>query len=225
MKCLAINTATSELSIAITEGDSVLYLYKNEERRDQGNTLISHIKAGLAETDMDFADLDLLAVVTGPGSFTGIRIGIAAMRGIAMAAKKPLVGISSFEMYSDIRTDALNIVAIESWRMELYLSVLDENGSDVIKPINEVPEVLHSAMSDNGLLDNDIVISGDACRKLEGLFPTAKMADVHYTAVDVARKAVAQFKAGDGEPKRPTPYYMRAADVTISSKLQKKIAE
>ncbi len=224
MKCLAINTATSELSIAITDGDDVLYLYKNEERRDQGNTLISHIQYGLKQNDMEFSDLDLLAVVTGPGSFTGIRVGIAAMRGIAMATKKPLIGISSFEMFSSFKTGTVNIIAIESWRIELYLAALNEKGNDVVAPINEMPEIIHQTFIDNSLLGEKIVISGDAAYKLEVLFPDAEIVDIHRTAVDVAHKAIEKFNKSENVVERPIPYYMRAADVTISSKIQKKVA-
>jgi len=222
MKSLAINTATKILSIAIIDDNEVLYLYEKPESRDQGNSLISHINIGLEEAGIDFFDLDLLAVVTGPGSFTGIRIGLAAMRGIAMAADKPLVGISSFEMFSNIQPDSINIIAVESFRRDLYLAVFDEEGKELIDPVNEMPEDFFNRIKEAGLLNKKIIISGDAQEKLKEYFKSAKFSDEIKNAVDIAGKAVAIFK-NNKNIEKPLPYYLRDADVTISKKIQKRV--
>src|SRR3989338_6128567 len=100
MKCLAVNTATTVLSVALLDGGKVLHVFQTPETRDQGNLVLGHVREALDARGLSFPDLDLLAVVTGPGSFTGIRIGLSAMRGLALAASLPLIGATSFDIFA-----------------------------------------------------------------------------------------------------------------------------
>jgi tRNA threonylcarbamoyladenosine biosynthesis protein TsaB len=222
MKCLGVNTATTVLSLAIVEGDKTLHYFETPETRDQGNLLLQHVQDGLKKNGLDFKDLDVLAVVTGPGSFTGIRIGLAAMRGIALAADKPLIGITSFDMHAT--RDEVNIVAIESWREELYFAVLDEDGHPLMECMNETPERFAARFSFNLPGDHNIVLSGDAVTALRPYFPDAKVIDKQANAENVAHLALARFKKGGVFPK-PVPYYLREADVTISPKLARSLKD
>lgn len=220
MKCLAVNTATATLSVAILDGDKTLFHFTTPEMRDQGNILLAHVKRGLAECGLAFADLDLLAVVTGPGSFTGIRIGLAAMRGLALAAGKPLVGVTSFEMFAAMKSGAVNAVAVESWRDELYLAAVDDKGATVAAPVNTTPESFVAHLPK----DRPVIISGDAAQKLAVLLPQAAVSADEGDACAVAKIAQEKFrKTGAGE--KPVPYYMRNADVTVSSKPVKKLKD
>lgn len=219
MKCLAVNTSTSELSVAVVDGERVLYTHTSAERRDQGNTLMSRIVESLQRSGLTYADLDLLAVVTGPGSFTGIRLGIAAMRGLALAAGKPLVGISSFEMFAAPVEGAMNIVAVESWRSELYFAVLDSEANNIMEPVNVTPEDFMPLVP-----EGRYVISGDARGKMRAVFPSAQEVQNNPGAVEVAALAIAKYRA-TGVATPPVPYYLRPADVSVSTKIQKKTVE
>jgi tRNA threonylcarbamoyladenosine biosynthesis protein TsaB len=224
MTCLAVNTATKTLSLALVNGDKTLHLFEAPETRDQGNVLMGHIQEGLKANHIGFSDLDLLAVVIGPGSFTGIRVGLAAMRGIALAAQKPLIGITSFDMFAVPVHDALNIVVIESWREELFFAVLDEESHPMMECMNETPEVFFHRFQQTFPGTKNVVLSGDAAPVLMSFFPEAEIASPLATAVDVARLALQKFKKGGVFP-RPVPYYLREADVTISSRPAKKLKE
>lgn len=217
IKCLAVNTATKVLSLALVEGEEVLHFYETAETRDQGNLLLGHIQLGLKKNNIGFTDLDVLAVVTGPGSFTGIRIGLATMRGIALAADKPLIGLSSFDMFAIRGVDAINIIAVESWRDELYFAVMDEEGHPLIACSNETPEVFAHRLRHELPGNHNIRLSGDAAGTLVTLFPEAILADKEANAVNVAHLALHRFREGGIFP-TPTPYYLREADVTISPK-------
>lgn len=202
MICLALNTATTVLSVALVDGQKTLFSYEAAETRDQGNILINHIQQGLRETGLGYPDIGLIAVVTGPGSFTGIRIGIAAARGIAMAAGKPLCGISSFDLFSEKRDGFKNIVAVESFRDELYFRVESE------EPVNLTPEQFVKSLS-----SGKFFVSGDAREKLKGLLPDATFSGKTPDARDLA--ALAIKKGPDAE--KPVPFYLRPPDVTIKS--------
>lgn len=216
MKCLAVNTATTVLSVALTDGNAVLYHFTTTEMRDQGNLIIHHAKEGLRQAGLSFADLDLLAVVTGPGSFTGIRIGLAALRGMAMAAQKPLIGLSSFDLFAAPVAGGCNVIAVESWRQELYFQI------DHGEPVNETPEVFAKKIKADS---TPVVISGDAAAKLLPFIPQATVFDGLPDAVELAKRAIFKFRS-EGEAAtaaRPAPFYLRPADVTLSEKKNRQV--
>lgn len=219
-RCLAVNTANTLMSVALMEGDDVAYAWQTEQTRDQGNLLLHHAGAGLQAAGWSYDSLDLLAVVTGPGSFTGIRIGLAAMRGLAMAAGLPLAGVTSFELYARPLAGALNLVAIESWREELYFQGMDAAGNTVVSPVNETPEAFAARVKAYEPNESKFVISGDAAHTLHAALPHAACANMQATAETAARIALKRLAEQGLEAfsTRPAPYYLRAADVTISSK-------
>lgn len=209
MKCLAVNTANSVLSVALCDGEEAIYYFETIETRDQGGLLLGHVEKSLAAAGMGYSGIDLMAVATGPGSFTGIRIGIAAMRALAMAAEKPLIGISSFDLFSVKSKNALNIVVLESWREELYFRTEGQ------APVNQSPAAFaETCTAEFG----EVVISGDASHKLAAFLPEATLWPRRADARDLAAQAAAVYKAeGTAAAKRPVPFYLRPADVTISA--------
>jgi tRNA threonylcarbamoyladenosine biosynthesis protein TsaB len=209
MKILAVNTANSLLTVALTDGQKLLDSFETAETRNQGNLLLGHIRAALDKAGLQFSNLDLLAVVTGPGSFTGIRIGLATMRAIAMAAKLPIAGVSSFDLFAAPDTGATNLIAIESWREELYFEGRDGKGAVVIPPTNVTPEEFAAKLT-----SGPYVISGDAAAKLHACVPKASVASYRASAADVARVGEKIFREKGSQ--RPVPYYLREADITVA---------
>lgn len=209
MKCLAVNTANSLLSLALQDDSENVYLYETAETRDQGNLLIGHAQKALAAAGWSFSDLDILAVATGPGSFTGIRIGIAAMRGIALAADKPLFGISSFDLFA-VPADN-NIIALESFRDELYFRA----GNNA--PVNLTPEDFVATLDTSAAY----ILSGDAAERLQPMLPKSRPHPVAINAQRLAEIAIAQMKESGAPADSPVPFYLREADVTISTKYRK----
>lgn len=212
MKCLAVNTANTLLTLALVIDGQLVHAYETSETRDQGNLLLQHAQKALDAAQLTYQQLDLLAVVTGPGSFTGIRIGLATMRALAMAAEVPVMGISAFELFVAQRTGHANIICVESWREELYFQANDTAGNIVIPPVNLSPEDFLQKLAP---VPGPYLLSGDAAEKLQPLLAGAVMHDAKITAADAARIAAAKFqKTGQGE--HPVPFYLREADVTIA---------
>lgn len=94
---LSIQTASPAGSVAITRGKALLAEINLDVKRTPTEWLLSSIEELLGMTDLTKADLDAVAVVRGPGSFTGLRVGLATAKGIAMAAGCPLIGVSSLQ--------------------------------------------------------------------------------------------------------------------------------
>ena len=100
MKILALETSAKSVSAAVTDGGVVrAYTYQNTGLT-HSRTLMPLVDAMLRESEQSLSDMDLLAVAAGPGSFTGLRIGVSALKGLAWAADKPCCGVSTLE---DIR--------------------------------------------------------------------------------------------------------------------------
>jgi len=222
MKCLSVNTAGKILSISIVDDDKVLYLFEEPERKGQGNNLVGYIRKAMAETSVSFDDIGLMSVVTGPGSFTGIRVGIAAMRGYALASGIDVIGVSAFDMFAKQTADKINIIAIESWREELYFAFKDENGKDILEPVNISPANLKEYLSSNGLDGREYIFSGDATDKLRDIFSESEFADCsNINAATVAFMAISK-KCSGKDFSKPVPYYLRSADVSVSCKIQQR---
>jgi tRNA threonylcarbamoyladenosine biosynthesis protein TsaB len=200
MICLAVNTATTVLSVALTHDEEVLHYFETPEIRNQGNLVMSHMQAALAKHELKYGDLGIIAAVTGPGSFTGIRLGLAAARGAALAAGVPVTGVSSFDMFGE----GADLVAVESWRDELYFRFRDQ------APVNVTPEEMAKQ------LPAGLTVAGDAAEKILPLLKNARRLDAAGNAVAAARIAVRQK-----EWLKPVPFYVREAD--ISQPKQKRV--
>ena len=104
----------------------------------QAEALFPMVDDVVREAGLTPSALDVVAVTTGPGSFTGIRVGIAAARGIALAVDLPLIGVTSFEavtktLSSDARTGRCLLVALESRRADLYVQFFDRAGQAALR--------------------------------------------------------------------------------------------
>src|SRR5271155_2578938 len=97
MKTLAVDTALGACSVAITSDGATLAHHWVPMPRGHAEALAPMVEQAMAESGLAFADLDRLAVTTGPGTFTGQRVGLAFMRGLRIALKKPLAGITTLD--------------------------------------------------------------------------------------------------------------------------------
>src|SRR5215204_5825275 len=90
---LSVETASLSGSVAVSRGEHILAAYAGDSGVSHSNTLLHDIDKLLHEVQIDLAEIDLFAVATGPGSFTGLRIGIATVKGLAATLDRPCSGI------------------------------------------------------------------------------------------------------------------------------------
>jgi tRNA threonylcarbamoyladenosine biosynthesis protein TsaB len=100
MITLALDTTGPAGSVAVCRGDDVLAAREGDAARPHGEHLPGDLLTLLAEVGLRVADVDLFAVAAGPGAFTGLRIGIAAVQGFAFARQRPAVGVSALEAHA-----------------------------------------------------------------------------------------------------------------------------
>ena len=140
MRVLAIDTALEACSAAVL--DTALAAIVARESipmvRGHAEALVPLIARVMDRAKLDFAELDRIAVTTGPGSFTGLRVGIAAARGLALASGKPCVGLSTLAAYAAphiAADDTLPVVsAIDARHGHVYLQVFGPGGRTLVAP-------------------------------------------------------------------------------------------
>src|SRR6201989_2495309 len=140
MLILAIDTALDACAATVLDTDAEKSIAQESQPMKRGHVeaLIPFIARVMKESGLPFAALDRIAVTTGPGSFTGLRVGLSAARGIALAAQKPVVGLTTLSAYAAplIGEDGAHpiISAIDARHDHVYFQVVSGNGSSLIRP-------------------------------------------------------------------------------------------
>jgi len=145
MLVLALDTTTRGGSCALVGDDGPLAEQPGDAARPQAERLPADLAALLERAGVALRAVEAFAVATGPGSFTGLRIGIATMQGLAFAAGRPLVGISALDALAQMGAreagGARLATWVDAWRGEVY-AALYEDGREVIPPLVARPETL-----------------------------------------------------------------------------------
>jgi tRNA threonylcarbamoyl adenosine modification protein YeaZ len=140
MRVLAIDTALAACSAAVldTEQGGIIASESAAMARGHAEALIPLLARLMNDAGLAFRDLDRVVVTTGPGSFTGLRVGISAARAIALAAAKPAVGVSTLAAYAapHLADDAPFpvVAAIDARHAQVYLQVFGPGGRTIIAP-------------------------------------------------------------------------------------------
>lgn len=118
---LAIDTSSRYLTVLAQKGDKQVLRHLGECAMKHSQILMDEIDAALAEAELRPNECDFFAAVTGPGSFTGIRIGIATVKGFALATDKPLIGVTAFDLIAYNVADENFCVVIDAGRNYYYV--------------------------------------------------------------------------------------------------------
>ncbi len=137
---LALDTATEACSAAVVVGDTVLARRFEPLQRGHAERLMPMVEAVMNEAGVNYKALGAIAVTVGPGSFTGVRVGLATARGLALAAAVPLIGISTLEALaaavpeSEVEENRL-LCALDALRGQVYAQWFDAAGGALTPPM------------------------------------------------------------------------------------------
>lgn len=132
MKVLALETSAKSVSAAVLDGDMVCASCFSCTGLTHSRTLMPMVESMLKNAGLTLEEMDTVAVAAGPGSFTGLRIGVSAAKGLAWAADKPCVGVSTLEAMAQnlAHMDALLICAMDARRNQVYNAIFEaKNGT------------------------------------------------------------------------------------------------
>ncbi len=137
MKILAIDTSAVVASCALCEDDKPIAVYSQKAGLNHSETMLPMIKNMLDNSKIMMDEIDLFAVSEGPGSFTGIRIGISTIKGLAFGKNKPCVGVSTLEAMAmtvgSFATDAVICPVMDARRNQLYNAVFELHGNALLR--------------------------------------------------------------------------------------------
>jgi tRNA threonylcarbamoyladenosine biosynthesis protein TsaB len=213
MRVLAIDTALEACSAAVLERGIITASETMPMARGHAEALMPLIARVMDLAEIEFADLDRIAVTTGPGSFTGLRVGISATRGIALAAGKPAIGLSTLAAFGApliAEDDSTNVVAaIDARHDHVYLQVFGAGGRTLVAPrIATLRDAIRAAMT------GPARIIGTAAAQLAAAWPKGADQPLRVEQcrapdiVWIARLGAAATE-GYGPPK---PLYLRPPD-------------
>lgn len=140
MLILAIDTALDACAAAVLDTDAGEFLAQESllMKRGHAEALMPMIARVMQSADLAFTSLDRIAVTVGPGSFTGLRVGISAARGLALAAKRPAVGLTTLSAYAAAvvsRNEPAPVIsAIDARHDHVYFQIVAGDGSQLVRP-------------------------------------------------------------------------------------------
>jgi tRNA threonylcarbamoyladenosine biosynthesis protein TsaB len=223
MLILAIDTALDACAAAILDTNAGQPIAAESQAMKRGHAealmpLIAHV---MKEAGLPFAALDRIAVTIGPGSFTGLRVGLSAARGIALAAGKPVVGLTTLSAYAAPLVSENGqhpvISAIDARHDHVYFQVVSADGDALVEPhIAPIEGALDASRFDAPHL------VGNAARILADRWPADALPPSSVDAQGAPDIAwVAWMGAAvDPDTAPPRPYYLRPPDAKPSQNLQ-----
>lgn len=170
---ICLETATNLCSVALCNNAGVISLRETNELKSHASLVTVFIKEILEKNGISAHDLEAIAVSKGPGSYTGLRIGVSVAKGIAYAASIPLIGIdTTFSMFNgihgslgknpDIKMNTLYCPMLDARRMEVYYAIYDVTGN-IIKNISA--EIINETSFLNIPESQKIIFFGDGSAK------------------------------------------------------------
>jgi tRNA threonylcarbamoyladenosine biosynthesis protein TsaB len=220
MKVLAVDTTSERESIALIE-DGVLH-GEVRLRAAEGHSrqLLPAIAFVLDAAGLAAAEIDGYAVTVGPGSFTGLRVGLSTVQGLALAGGRPCLGLSTLDVLAALVTgEAATLVPmVDAGRaQQVFAALYDAEARRLEDPQAEAPESLAQRVP------GPVAFVGDGAdryraeiraRRPDALFPRRSL----YLAGTLARIAEPRLAAGEGTPPGALrPLYLRAADIRLAS--------
>ena len=226
---LAIDTAGSACSVAVGLGESILAHQRIETLYGQAEALLPLVDRVMREAGQEPFGLEMVTVTVGPGSFTGIRVGLATARGIALATGARLIGVTSFSAaaasaaHSNCSNPRLLLVSVESRRADLYIQFFDPAGDPLGRPAVVMPFALGDATS-AAIGTRPLLIAGDAAHRAAAALrqhrQVSLLEDPAPGAVGTLQAGLRLLRLGKADD-APRPVYLRPPDVTLSGRLGK----
>lgn len=230
MRILALDSSTDVGSVAVVVDGALRSELTFAGRARHGEVLLDWLEQALASADLALADVDLLGVGLGPGSFTGLRVGLATAKGLALSRDVPLVGVGTLPVLArglGVGGDALAVPVVEAHRGEVFVAAyaLPEAGvvSEVMPPIHGPPEEAARRVRE-AVPGRTLTLCGTGVRRYRQTFEAklgpgtvvaAPVWDVPRAAL-VALEAEARFlQRGPSDLVTLEPLYLRPSDAKL----------
>lgn len=196
---LAFDTSAAHCAAALILADRVILRHEPMDK-GQAERLVPLLDEVLAEAGLGWHDLGALAVGTGPGNFTGVRISVAAARGLALGLGIPAVGVTTLEALAFGQTGPI-LVAQDARRGMAYVQAFHPDGPAALLTAGDLPEGIAAGARPR--------VTGDLAQAYADAHGLGAVPPVYPLAEGIARAALARR---DATNRRPAPFYLRGAD-------------
>lgn len=216
MKLLAFDTALNACSVVVFDlCDGGTIVRSRAMSRGHAEALMPMIDGTMRDAGVRFPDIDRFAVTIGPGGFTGLRVGLAAGRGLALATGRPLVGVGTLHALAHSALSLLPsshgsfMIVRDARRGEVQCQTFDEFGTPL-----DAPRTMLPAMAAAGITGSRPLLVGDGASLVIAELPTARVRQAICVDIDhVDPVRLASLAASLPVPDRlPGPLYLRPAD-------------
>ncbi len=221
---LNIDTSTSLCSVALAENARVIALKENNEGLNHSLLLGTYIDDILRENQLEIRQLDAIAVSMGPGSYTGLRIGVSMAKGLCFGATKPLIAINTLQalahrVSSQIKEDAWYCPMIDARRMEVYTAFYDKHNQTMI---DTKAEIIDENSFRSILQQHPVYFFGNGSDKVKSVLSSLKahyLDNIETSACNMTEIAEQKFKQKQFEDVAYfEPFYLKDFIATIPKK-------
>ena len=218
MKILAVDTSSKICSVCIMEDSQVLLEKHTNDEKTHSQNLMPLIDELFKETGLTLDSIDMLACSQGPGSFTGIRIGLATIKAFADAKNIPVVGVTSLESLAYNITDTGLIVSlIDAKNDNVYYSLFSNDGTTYNQIGEFKSDSIQNILDSLFIYDDKLIFVGDGSEvhhdKIKSLIKICVFADpAQYiqTSISIAKSAYNKFQKGVyGDSNSLLPIYLK----------------
>lgn len=222
---LNIETSSKKCSVALCDSGAVNFYLESEQEMDHASRLAPFVDRCMEELHKRELELDAVAVSLGPGSYTGLRIGLSLAKGLCFSQNLPLIGVNTLELLAvkgmfadhDITGNELFIPMIDARRMEVYTAVYDARLETLMAPT----ALILDESSYKEYAGKRLIFIGDGVDKARDVlrFPDSKMIQCYPTAADMNVLSEKKYIKGEVlDIAYSTPFYLKNFQATTPKK-------
>ena len=230
MKILAIDTSSNICSVSILEDNTVIIEKHNDDEKTHSQKLMPLIDEMFKESSLALDDIDLLACSQGPGSFTGIRIGISTVKAFADVKHIPIIGVSSLESLAyNVSNQGLIATLIDAKHDNVYFALYELNNNKYTQIIEPVSDTIFNVIQTLKSYSTPITFVGDGSIFHKDLL-TKEISSCNFasddqnvqTSISIAKAAFDKQSVSDYRPSYTlSPIYLKKSQAEINLENQK----
>lgn len=222
MKILAFDTSSKYLSIGLADGEKLITQEEHLLDRQHSGLMLPKIKAMLEKIRMPINKIDAFVVGLGPGSFTGLRIGVSSVKGFGIALKKPCVGVPSIDAIAmnAVVDNGIIVPVIDAKRGNVYSALYKRKGDQVIRlsgyQVIGIEKLMRRIKSHAIFLGDGIVLYGDKIKEIDKKAVLLEEKYWYPSAFNLIKLAIPVFsKAKTADLSKLRPMYLYPKDCQI----------
>ena len=227
-RIILIETSTALCSVALAENGAIIDYRESSAPKAHASLTAVFIQEMLAERGLTVNDCDAVCVSMGPGSYTGLRVGVSTAKGLCFGARKPLIAVGTLDTLVAQASDAADykyiVPMIDARRMEVYTAVFEiagQAGNDILQITETAPMIIDENSFADILAEGQVLFIGDGAGKCADVIkhPNAHFCQCHPKASSMLSPALAAYKEKRFEDVAYfEPFYLKEFVATVSKK-------